>query len=315
MKRWLALAVAFVLLASPAAHGVTRVTIGTGPWGGVFFPVGGALATILNRYVRDISATAEPLEGSAHALELVHTGQLTLAIVTLATAHFGVRGEAPSDKKYDNVGFVMAGMDAGQTLVTLADSGIHTYADVRGLRVAVNTPASKALLIAALKVYGVREIDVRLTFMNFAEQISALRERAIDAGFLPVTPYNADVSGLASGTMIRVLGLDPAKARAFEAAPYWTPVVVKTRTYEGQNAGLIVPGTHTTLLAHKHADPTLIYRIVRAIIDHRPALSDLHPGGEEFTADKTRFFIERKLVPIAFHPGAERYWREAKVLP
>jgi len=250
MKRALALGFAIVLLASPAACALTRVTIGTGPWGGVFFPVGNALAMILNRYVRDVSATAEPVEGSAHALELLHTGQLTLSIVTLGTAHFGVRGEAPFDKKYDNVAFVMAGMDAGQTLVTLAHSGIHTYADVRGLRVAVNTTTSKALLVAALKVYGVREADLQLTFMNFAEQIAALREGEIDAGFLPVTPYNADVGGLASGTMIRVLGLDPVKAKAFEAAPYWTPVRVKPRTYEGQNAELIVPGTHTTLLAH-----------------------------------------------------------------
>jgi uncharacterized protein len=267
------------------------------------------LATILNRYVRDISATAEPVEGSAHALEL------TLAIVTLDTAHLGVRGEASFDKKYDNVGFVMAGMDAGETLVTLADSGIHTYADVRGLRVAINTPASKALLVAALKLYGVREADVRLTLMNFVEQIAALQKGGIDAGFVPVAPYNADVSGLASGARIRVLGLDPVKARAFEAAPYQTSVVLKARTYEGQNAEVIVPGSRTALLAHKQADPTLIYRIVKAIVDHRRAFTDLHPGGDEFTAEKTRFFIDRKLVPTTFHPGAERYWREAKILP
>jgi uncharacterized protein len=314
MKRSLAVALLTVAFASTVALGATRVTIGTGPWGGVFFPVGSALATLLNRYVGDVSVSAEPVEGSAHALELVHTGQLTLAIVPLSTAHFGVRGVAPFDKKYDNVGFVMAGMDAGQTLVTLADSGIHTYADVRGLRVAVNTPASKALLVAALKLYGVRESEVRLTFMNFAEQIAALREGEIDAGFLPVTPYNADVSGLASGALIRVLGLDPVKARALETAD-WIPVPVKARTYEGQNAELVVPGTHTALLASKQADTTLIYQVVKAIVDHRRAFSNLHPGGDEFTADKTRFFIERKLVPTAFHPGAERYWREAKVLP
>jgi uncharacterized protein len=288
MKRSLALAVVIMVFSWPVAFGATRVAIGTGPWGGVFFPVGSALATILNRYVRDVSVTAEPVEGSAHALELLHTGQLTLAIVTLDTAHFGVRGEAPFDKKYDNVAFVMAGMDAGQTLVTLADSGVHTYADVRELRVAVNTPASKAVLVAALKLYGVRETDIRLTFMNFAEQIAALREGEIDAGFLPVTPYNADVSGLASGTAIRVLGLDPVNARAFEAAPFWTPVVVRARIYQGQNVELIVPGIHTALLAYKHADPTLIYQIVKAIADHRRAFADLHRGGDEFTAEKTR---------------------------
>jgi len=67
-------------------------------------------------------------------------------------------------------------------------------------------------------------------------------------------------------------------------------------------------------LAHKSADPALIYQIVKTIIDHRRALGELHPGGAEFSVDKTRASIGRKLVPTAFHPGAERYWREANVL-
>jgi TRAP transporter TAXI family solute receptor len=314
VKRSLVLGFAIVLLTSPAARGVTRVTIGTGPWGGVFFPVGSALATLLNRYVADIQASAEPVEGSAHALELVHTGQLTLAIVALGSAPESGRGDAPVDKRYDNVGFVMAAMDTGQTLVTLSDSGIRTYADIKGLRVAANTPASRTLLLAALRLYGVREADVQLTFMNYAEQIAALREGTIDAGFVPVRPYNADVAGLASATTIRVLGLDATKAKAFDMARAWTSVLVKARTYRGQDADLVVPGSHTALLAHKNVDAALIYRIVKAVVDHGRAFGDLHPGGADFTVDKTRFLVEHKLVPTAFHPGAERYWREHGVL-
>ena len=57
-----------------------------------------------------------------------------------------------------------------------------------------------------------------------------------------------------------------------------------------------------------------VYRIVKAIVDHGRAFGDLHPGGADFTVDKTRFLVEHKLVPTAFHPGAERYWREHGVL-
>jgi ABC-type nitrate/sulfonate/bicarbonate transport system substrate-binding protein len=49
---------------------------------------------------------------------------------------------------------VMAGMDAGQSLVTRVSSGIKTFADVKGLRLAVNTPASQALLLDVLKLYA-----------------------------------------------------------------------------------------------------------------------------------------------------------------
>ncbi len=303
-----------ILLVPGLVMSATRVSIGTGPWSGVAFPVGEALAKVLNKHIPGMEAVSTPVVGSAHALELVHSGEVSLALVGLATAHFGVRGQREFTRKYDNVGFVMAGMDVGQSLVTRVESGIRTFGDVKGLRLAANAPASKALLMAALKPYGVGEGDVRLTLMSFAEQIAALRDETIDAGFLPVSPRNMDVVSLASEYPVRILSFDASKAKLFEAVPDWTPVAIKARTYPGQNQDLLVPGTHTALLAYRQAESSTIYRIVKTIIEHRGELGELHPGGREFTIEKTRFFVEKHLIPIAFHPGAEQYWRERGVL-
>jgi len=303
-----------ILLVPGLVMSATRVSIGTGPWSGVYFPVGEALAKVLNKHIPGMEAVSTPVVGSAHALELVHSGEVSLAIVGLATAHFGVRGQREFTRKYDNVGFVMAGMDVGQSLVTRVESGIRTFGDVKGLRLAANAPASKALLMAALKPYGVGEEDVRLTLMSFAEQIAALRNETIDAGFLPVSPRNMDVVSLASEYPVRILSFEASKAKLFEAVPDWTPVAIKARTYPGQNQDLLVPGTHTALLAYRQAESSTIYRIVKTIIEHRGELGELHPGGREFTIEKTRFFVEKHLIPIAFHPGAEQYWRERGVL-
>ncbi len=303
-----------ILLVPGLVMSATRVSIGTGPWSGVYFPVGEALAKVLNKHIPGMEAVSTPVVGSAHALELVHSGEVSLALVGLATAHFGVRGQREFTRKYDNVGFVMAGMDVGQSLVTRVESGIRTFGDVKGLRLAANAPASKALLMAALKPYGVGEEDVRLTLMSFAEQIAALRDETIDAGFLPVSPRNMDVVSLASEYPIRILSFEASKAKLFEAVPDWTPVAIKARTYPGQNQDLLVPGTHTALLAYRQAESSTIYRIVKTIIEHRGELGELHPGGREFTIEKTRFFVEKHLIPIAFHPGAEQYWRERGVL-
>jgi uncharacterized protein len=303
-----------ILLVPVQVMSATRVSIATGPWSGVYFPVGEALAKILNKHIPGMEAVPTPAVGSAHALELVHSGEVSVAIVGLATAHFGVRGQREFTRKYDNVGFVMAGMDAGQSLVTRAASGIKTFADVKGLRLAANTPASKALLLAALKPYGVKEADVQLTLMSYAEQIAALRDETIDAGFLAVSPRNIDVVNLASEYPVRILSFDSTKATLFEAVPDWTPVAIKARTYPGQDQDLLVPGTHTALLAYRQAESSTIYRIVKTIIEHNGEFGELHPGGREFTIEKTRFFVEKHLVPVAFHPGAERYWRGKGVL-
>jgi TRAP transporter TAXI family solute receptor len=304
-----------ILLAPVLVASTTRVSIATGPWSGVYFPVGEALAKVLTKRIPGVQAVTTPAVGSAHALELIHSGEATLGIVGLATAHFGVRGQREFTHKYDNVAFVMAAMDAGQSLVARADSGIKTFADAKDLRLAANSPASKALLLAALKIYGITERDVHLRIMSFAEQITALRDETLDAGFLPVSPRNLDVASLASEYPIRILSFDSAaRAKLFEAAPDWTAVTLQARTYPGQDRDLLVPGTHTVLLAHRQADSAMIYQIVKTIIERREEFGDLHPGGREFTVEKTRLLVEKNLVPIAFHPGAERYWRETGVL-
>jgi uncharacterized protein len=314
MKRAPLVCLLGILLVPGLTTSAARVSIATGPWSGIYFPVGEALAKVLNKRISGMEAVPIPVAGSAHALQLVHSGEVSLAIVGLATAHFGVRGQREFTRKYDNVGFVMAGMDAGQSLVTRVESGIRTFGDVKGLRLAVNAPASKALLLAALKSYGVEEANVRLTLMPFAEQIAALRDETLDAGFLPVSPRNIDVVNLASEHPIRILSFDASKAQLFEAAPDWTPVTVPARSYPGQNQDLIVPGTHTALLAHRQAESSMIYRIVKTIAEHTREFGELHPGGREFNIQKTRFFVDKHLVPMAFHPGAEQYWREKRVL-
>jgi hypothetical protein len=303
-----------LLLVTAPTLAATHITVATGPWGGVYFLVGTALAHVLSNHVSGATAVAEPAAGSAHGLELVDRGEATLALVSLAAAHYGVRGQREFTRKYDDVAFVMAAMDTGQALVTLSGSGVKTFADLKDLRVAANTESSRAVLLAALKVYGMTEKDVHLSLMNYTEQLDALREGRLDAGFIVVSPYNDDVGRFAAAQPIRIVGLDPERAKAFEQQPLWTAVALHAGTYPGQAQELLVPGSHTALLAHKQADAALIYQITKTIVERGREFGDLHPGGREFTAARTRYFVEHGLVPVAFHPGAERFWRERGVL-
>jgi|GEM_PF-2907781 len=304
-----------LLAAAAVAAGATRISVGTGSAGGVYFFVGTALTTLLNKHIPGMNATPEPVTGSAHALKLLHAGDLTIALVELGSAYFGVRGQREFDRKYDQVGFVMAGMDTGQSLVTWAEGPIRSFGDVRGKRLASNSPASRAQLLAVLRLYGIAEGDVQHKYLNYSEQMAALRDGSIDAGFFAVSPRNANVMDLASGRGVRILGLDPARARAFaESYPYWTPTTIRAGTYPRQDEDLLVPALYTTLLAHRGADPALVYEIVRTVIERGREFGELHPGGREFTIDKTRHFVERNLLPVGFHPGAERFWREKGVV-
>lgn len=318
MVRLLALLLAAVVVASAplTAASATRISVGTGSTGGVYYFVGTAMSKILGQYLPGVEATPEPVTGSAHAHKLVHAGELTIALAELATVHHGYRGSRKDfDRKYDSVRFVMAGMNTGQTAVVWADSAVKSYADIKGKRIATNSPASRAMIDPALAAHGVKDGDVQHRTLNYSEQVSAMKDGSLDVGFFAAAPRNASVMELAATRPIRVLGLDPDKAREFgRAHPYWTPLALPAGTYPGQSGEVLMPAFYTTLVATKDADPGLVYSLVKTLIDHNREFGELHAGGKEFTVEKTKFFVDNQMVPVPFHPGAERYWREKGVL-
>jgi TRAP transporter TAXI family solute receptor len=158
---------------------------------------------------------------------------------------------------------------------------VTSYADIKGKRIATNSPASRAMIDPALAAHGVKGGDVQHRTLNYSEQVSAMKDGSLDVGFFAAAPRNASVMELAATRPIRVLGLDPDRAREFgQAYPYWTPLTLPAGTYPGQTG----------------------------------AVRELHPGGKEFTVEKTKFFVDNQMVPAPFHPGAERYWREKGIL-
>jgi hypothetical protein len=316
MTRLIPLAVVAALVAPAPAAAATRISVGTGTTGGVYYFVGTAMTKILNQYLPGVNATPEPVTGSAHATKLTHSGELTIALAELATVYHGYRGSRRDfDKKYENVRFMMAGMDNGQAAVVWADSPVKSYADLKGKRVAANSPASRAMLVATMEAYGLKEADAQHKTLNYPEMVSAMKDGSIDVGFFSVGPRNATVIELAAARPIRILGVEGSKAKEFNKAhPHWTAVPLKGGTYPGQEADLPLPSFYTTLIANKDADATLVYSIVQTIIGREKEFGELHPSGKEFTVEKTRFYVENGLVPVPWHPGAERYWRERGVI-
>ena len=71
-----ALAVALSAGLALAAHAQQKtIAIGTGGTGGVYYPLGGAIANVLSKNLPNVQATAEVTGGSVDNLKLIGTGQ------------------------------------------------------------------------------------------------------------------------------------------------------------------------------------------------------------------------------------------------
>src|SRR6478735_4505694 len=53
----------------------TRISIGTGGTGGVYYPLGGGIASVLSKHVPGVDATAEVTAGSVANLQLLGSGK------------------------------------------------------------------------------------------------------------------------------------------------------------------------------------------------------------------------------------------------
>jgi len=75
MKRVVLLAVALALIALPGlAERKARLSVVTGGTGGVYYPLGGAVANVLSKYVPGAVATAEVTSAVNRHPELTHIG-------------------------------------------------------------------------------------------------------------------------------------------------------------------------------------------------------------------------------------------------
>ena len=85
MTALVAVSLAFAMAGTGAQDKKTRISIGTGGTGGVYYPLGGGLAAALSKYVPGVEATAEVTAGSIANLQLIGAGKSELGF-TMADA-------------------------------------------------------------------------------------------------------------------------------------------------------------------------------------------------------------------------------------
>src|SRR5688572_25578981 len=80
---------------NPNSSGVNRLSIATGPTGGVYYPYGGGIARVISLYIPKVEATAEVTAASVDNLKLVRDRKSDLALTTGDTLADAINGTGP----------------------------------------------------------------------------------------------------------------------------------------------------------------------------------------------------------------------------
>jgi TRAP transporter TAXI family solute receptor len=86
LLRTLLLCAAPLLAFGAYAQGKTNLSIGTGGTGGVYYPLGGAMASVLTKHVPGWQVTAEVTGASVDNMKLINAGKADVGFTMVDTA-------------------------------------------------------------------------------------------------------------------------------------------------------------------------------------------------------------------------------------
>ena len=300
---------AATLTASSPALAQDQLSIATGGTGGIYYPLGGGLAEVINQHVEGYAATAEVTGGSVENMGLIATGDADLAIALGDTVHQARTGTGRfAGQRLAMISGVASLYTNMVQIVTLADSGITSLSALRGKRVSVGAPGSGTEINAKaiLTANGISYDDIDEQRLNFNETADALANGDIDAGFWSVGAPTSAILNLATTQSIRMIELSNEEIAATrEADPIFAHTTLAGGTYAGVEEDVAVLGIPNVLVVSAEMPDDLTYALTRALFEHLGELSMIHPAANQTTVEFTL-----DTMPIPLHPGAARYYEE-----
>lgn len=302
-----AAAASMLAVALPAS--AQQLSIATGGTGGVYYPIGGGFAEMINNHIEGAQATAEVTGASVENMGLIMRGDADLALVLADTAYQAYTGTGDFEsRQIENTRALASVYPNAVQLVTLADSDIHSIADLAGKRVSVGAPGSGTELNAraVLEANGVSYDDFTPQRLNFNETADAIRDGDIDAGFWSVGPPTSSILNLAATRDIRLIGLsDEEVANAQEAEAVFAPYELAAGMYDGMDEAVQTIGIPNVLVVNADMDEELAYQLTQLLFENTDELIAVHPAANDTTVEFTM-----NSTPVPLHPGAIRYFEE-----
>ena len=288
-------------------EGKKFLNIGTGGTAGTYYPIGGAIAEVLNKEIPGMSASAQSTGASVANINMLSDGEVDLATVQNDIAYYAAHGtEMFQDKKVDGLQGIASLYPETCQFVTLQSSGIKSLAELKGKRVAVGAAGSgvEANVRQILAAYGVTYEDIDAQYLSFAEGASALKDGNVDVAVLTAGYPTASVQDIAAQNPVRLLPVEGKAADALIAQyPFYTKTVIPAGTYAGFDEEVPSVAVMAMLVAGPTVNDDLGYCITKAIFSNLDRLQAAHAVGKQIAKDTAKTGMS-----LPMNAGAEKYF-------
>jgi len=193
-------------------------------------------------------------------------------------------------------------------IVTVTSSKVKSLNDLRGKRIAVGAAGSGTEVNCRqiLEALGLSYKDVSPQYLNFAEAANGLRDGNVDVAVVTAGVPTAAIRDVASQKDVVILPVSDALARKLiNKYPFYTKFSIPKETYPKQTRDVQTLAVKAMLLVDASADEQLVYDMTKAIFTGTERLAMAHAQGKNIMKKSAR-----DGMPIALHPGAEKFFKE-----
>lgn len=303
---------AAMALAFAAPVSAQQLKMMTGPQGGSWYPLGGAIQGLIEKAIPGASMQVLPGAGISN-IKGVQTGKADLGFGNAVSSVDGVNGQAPFDSKQDNVCQLATLYFQYFHMVGLADAGIKTVADANGKALTTQQKGNtgEQMTRDVLKVYGLDYSKMsKVNHSSYTDSVSQLKDGHAQVFTLITTVPASSVMDLASARDIQVMEVPDEKLRELQKINKgYDKRIIKAGSYPKQSKDVQTIGTWTHLVASCKLPEDTVYKITKALATNVENLGNVVSAVKGLTVKDMATD-----VGVPYHPGALKYYKEAKVL-
>ena len=302
----LALAAGAVLAAPAAAQ---QVTFMTGPQGGSWIPLGGALKGMWEKAIPGLAITQTPGAGIAN-VRGVDEGKAQIGLSNSNTAVLGVQGEKPYPKKVTNVCQLANLYPQYFQVVASADAGVNSLADLKGKTLVTQPKGNTGELLTeqVLKINGMTYQSLaKANFQaGYNDAVAMMKDGHAQVFTLGTTAPASAVMDLASARDVKLVPVDDMTFNAVKKAnPGHNKLIIKAGTYPKQDKDVPVIGYSTHVVVACDLPEDVVYKMAKAMaanVDDMAAVVKAIGGStpKDMALD----------IGVPFHKGAAKFYKE-----
>lgn len=296
---------------APSADAVS-LKMATGGTTGTYYAYGGVIANILNSKLGSLQLNVQSTGASKANIFLIDDGEADVAIVQNDVMDYASKGTDLFEEDGAIESFSAGAALYAEVCQIISSGDIKSVEDLKGKRVSVGDAGSGVEFNARqiLNAYGISFDDIEVNNLGFGDSADALKDGKIDAFFCTAGAPTTAITELATTNSINLLGIDDEHAAALQNDyAFYTQYTIPGGTYKGVDDDVVTVAVKATLIVSDKLSEDVVYDLVKGLFDNKDAITAGHAKGAELDP---AYAVDG--ISVKFHPGAEKYFKEAGVL-